>query len=77
MRAKLIFLIILIVNIIPADAQKDPVKLEIDASETVGEMLPIYSFFGYDEPNYTYSKNGRKLLAEIAGLSPVPVYVRT
>ncbi|HZK62142.1 MAG TPA: hypothetical protein VFC41_08685, partial [Anaerovoracaceae bacterium] len=32
--------------------------------------------FGYDEPNYTYMKDGKKLLSEIAALSPVPVYVR-
>ena len=40
-------------------------------------MLPIWAWFGYDEPNYTYMKDGKKLLSEIAALSPVPVYVRT
>lgn len=40
-------------------------------------MKPIWAFFGYDEPNYTYMKDGRKLLSELAALSPVPVYVRT
>jgi len=58
-------------------AQQKPVILEIDVNDPVGKMLPIYAFFGYDEPNYTYYENGRKLLAEIADLSPVPVYVRT
>ena len=40
-------------------------------------MKPIWAWFGYDEPNYTYMKDGKKLLSEIAALSPVPVYVRT
>src|SRR5262249_18806395 len=40
-------------------------------------LRPVYSFFGYDEPNYTYMKDGRKLLSELAALSPVPVHVRT
>ena len=40
-------------------------------------MKPAWSFFGYDEPNYTYMKDGRKLLSELAALSPVPVFVRT
>ena len=40
-------------------------------------MNPVWAFFGYDEPNYTYMKDGRKLLAELAALSPVPVYIRT
>ncbi|KDN54575.1 beta-xylosidase [Flavobacterium seoulense] len=40
-------------------------------------MQPVWAWFGYDEPNYTYMKDGKKLLSEIAELSPVPVYVRT
>ena len=42
----------------------------------LGPMRPVYAFFGYDEPNYTYMKDGKKLLTELAALSPVPVYVR-
>lgn len=40
-------------------------------------MNSIWAWFGYDEPNYTYMKDGKKLLAELQELSPVPVYVRT
>ena len=50
--------------------------LKVDASTHVGPMDPIWAWFGYDEPNYTTMKDGRKLLTEIAELSPVPVYVR-
>src|SRR5688500_20203319 len=39
-------------------------------------MTQVWAWFGYDEPNYTYMKDGKKLLTEIAELSPVPVYVR-
>jgi len=39
-------------------------------------MTPAWAWFGYDEPNYTYMKDGKKLLSELAALSPVPVYVR-
>ena len=39
-------------------------------------MIPIWNYFGYDEPNYTYSSNGKKLLGELAALSPKPAYVR-
>lgn len=39
-------------------------------------MKPVWAWFGYDEPNYTYMKDGKKLLTEISKLSPVPVYVR-
>jgi len=52
------------------------VSLEIDRDRTSGPMDPMWAYFGYDEGNYTYMADGRKLLTEIAQLSPVPVYVR-
>jgi len=36
----------------------------------------VWNFFGYDEPNYTYAANGRKLLREIAGLNSTPAHIR-
>jgi xylan 1,4-beta-xylosidase len=57
--------------------QMDRVSIRVDTSKSKGEMKPVWSFFGYDEPNYTYMKDGKKLLTELAGLSSVPVYVRT
>jgi len=37
----------------------------------------VWNYFGYDEPNYTYAPNGRKLLGELAAANAAPVYVRT
>ena len=54
-----------------------PVSIRVDAARTVGPMTPMWAWFGYDEPNYTTMKDGRRLLSELAELSPVPVYVRT
>lgn len=53
------------------------VQINVDAAKEKGPMTPIWAWFGYDEPNYTYMKDGRKLLSEIAAFSPAPVYVRT
>ena len=53
------------------------VNIHVDVQKTIGKMHPAWAWFGYDEPNYTYMKDGKKLLAEIAAMSPVPVYVRT
>ncbi|CAM3859173.1 beta-xylosidase [Mucilaginibacter galii] len=50
--------------------------INIDMSKPTGLMTPIWAWFGYDEPNYTYMKDGRKLLSEIAAFSKLPVYVR-
>jgi xylan 1,4-beta-xylosidase len=55
----------------------DTIVLKVDLSVETGKMNPAWAWFGYDEPNYTYMKDGKKLLSEIERLSPVPVYVRT
>ena len=50
--------------------------IDINFNKPVGEMYPMWAWFGYDEPNYTYMKDGKKLLTALASLSPTPVYVR-
>src|SRR5207245_10607331 len=53
-----------------------PVTITGDASHPQGELKPIWRFFGADEPNYAYMKDGRKLLAELGQLGPHQVYFR-
>src|ERR1044071_2781264 len=60
---------------LPLSAQT--VDLSVDAGHSLGAFPPIYRFFGYDEPHYTYAPNGRTLIGELAALSPAPVYLRT
>lgn len=52
------------------------VTIEIDAAKPVGEMKPIWRFFGADEPNYATMKDGKKLLTELGALSPKQVFFR-
>ena len=59
-----------------AQSQPETISLQIDLTKEKGDMKPIWAWFGYDEPNYTYMKDGKKLLSELAELSPVPVYIR-
>ncbi|HBY61841.1 MAG TPA: beta-xylosidase, partial [Solibacterales bacterium] len=61
--------------LVPASAQ-ETVTIRVDAASQLGPLKPVYRFFGYDEPNYTYMKDGKKLLSELAALSPVTVHVR-
>jgi xylan 1,4-beta-xylosidase len=56
---------------------QDTVTMRVDATASVGPFKPIYAYFGYDEPNYTYTQNGRELVGELAALSGAPVYIRT
>lgn len=53
-----------------------PVEMTIDVRQEVGQLNPIWAFWGHDEPNYTYMKDGKKLLTEISELSKVPVFLR-
>ncbi len=54
----------------------ETVTIHVRADQPEGAVRPIWNYFGYDEPNYTYAPNGKKLLGELSALSSVPVYVR-
>jgi xylan 1,4-beta-xylosidase len=56
--------------------QGDSVTIRIDTAAKVGPMYPFWAWFGHDEPNYTYTPNGTKLLSQLQALSPVPVFMR-
>jgi len=58
-------------------SQTTPAAITVDLKNEIAPMEPVWAWFGYDEPNYTYMKDGKKLLTEIAALSPTAVYVRT
>ncbi len=53
-----------------------PVAIQVDLNKTLGPYKPIYSWFGYDEANYTTMRHGTELMKELHDLSPVPVYIR-
>ncbi len=54
-----------------------PVTIKVDAAQPKAELKPIYRFFGADEPNYAYMKDGQKLLKDIGALGEPPEYFRT
>jgi xylan 1,4-beta-xylosidase len=68
------FLLLMLVAVV-ACAQR-PVEIRVDANVKRGQFQPIYAYFGYDEPNYTYLPNGRRLIQELAALGPVRVQIR-
>ncbi len=56
--------------------QQEPVSIQVHAGRPTQPYIPIWNYFGADEPNYLYAADGQKLLSELAALSPVPVYFR-
>lgn len=59
-----------------AQSAASTVHIQVHADRSDGPLSPIWNFFGYDEPNYTYAPNGQKLLGQLAALSRVPVFIR-
>ena len=60
-----------------ATTEAFPVSIHVDAARTKGRVRRIWRYFGADEPNYAYMKNGEKLLGELGQLGPPTVYFRT
>jgi xylan 1,4-beta-xylosidase len=58
------------------NTERSAAQIRVDWNVHRRPFQPVWSYFGYDEPNFTYMKDGKKLLSELADLSPVPVYVR-
>ena len=55
----------------------ESVVITIHANQLTGAYQPVWNYFGADEPNYVYARNGEKLLHELAAMSRVPIYFRT
>src|SRR5215469_10537965 len=62
--------------VLASSAFAQTVQIRVDGNATQGAFHPIYSYFGYDEPNFTYTPNGSKLIRELGALSPVRVQIR-
>ncbi|MDO6430633.1 beta-xylosidase [Flavitalea sp. BT771] len=75
MRTSLYWLSLMLLSLSPARGQS-PRQITLDYRRQGDSLLPVWAYFGYDEPNYTYQPDGKKLLSELAALSTVPVYVR-
>ena len=68
--------VVLLAGAVLSGQSPDRVTIRVDAAARRAPMTQMWAFYGYDEPNYTYTANGKKLLKELASLSPVPVFVR-
>ena len=59
-----------------SQADSFPVTINVDAKKTLGEVDPVWRFFGADEPNYATMKDGRTTLSTLGSLAPDKVYFR-
>jgi xylan 1,4-beta-xylosidase len=54
----------------------EPVPVTVHADRVVGEIRPIWNYFGYDEAGTTLTREGRHLLGELNTLSDQPIRIR-
>ncbi len=59
-----------------ADTNSFPVTIHVHAGQSLGPLTPTWRFFGYDEADYTYLKDGKKLLSELGDLEGPQVFIR-
>jgi xylan 1,4-beta-xylosidase len=53
-----------------------PTPVTVHADRVVGEIRPIWNYFGYDEAGTTLTREGRDLLGKLNALSDEPVRIR-
>lgn len=56
---------------------EDSVTIEIDATAQGAPLKSVWSYFGYDEANYTTTPEAKELLRTLSSANTSPVYVRT
>ena len=70
-------MLLLILLLLAPSLHAQSVTVQVDAAKSLGPLRTIWRYFGYDEPNFTYMPDGKKLLSELSALSSRTVYVRT
>ncbi|HEX5424749.1 MAG TPA: hypothetical protein VFW94_14465 [Candidatus Acidoferrales bacterium] len=63
-----VFLLALVLA--PIAAAQQQVKIRVHANQPTGSFPPVWAYVGHDEPNYTYSPEGRALLAQLTTIEP-------
>jgi xylan 1,4-beta-xylosidase len=59
------------------ESHPDTIQIQVDATSALGPFPRVWNWFGYDEANYTYHRDGSQLLDDLAQLDGEPIYVRT
>src|ERR1022692_555453 len=78
-RSSLIFALLFTLSanfLFAAGTNSFPVTILVHAGQPKGELTPTWRFFGADEADYAYMKDGKKLLSELGQLGGAQVYFR-
>lgn len=70
-------ILLAVIGAVTAEASAEKITIRVVTDQPRGELRPIWTFFGYDEANYTFSEDGREMLSRIAALGGRPGYIRS
>jgi xylan 1,4-beta-xylosidase len=56
--------------------ERHSVRVRVDADRRE-PLRRVWRYVGYDEPNYTYTPNGRSLLLKLGRMNDAPYFIRT
>jgi xylan 1,4-beta-xylosidase len=56
--------------------QAAPILIKVDGAARGETLRHVWSWYGYDECNYTTSPGGKQLLVDLASINPAAVYIR-
>src|SRR5438105_1514227 len=60
-----------------AAAQAAPVQISVEAATLGVPLRRVWSYYGFDEVNYTTTPEGRALLQALVGIHDDPVHIRS
>ncbi len=69
-RVALAFALLMALMLPAAVAAQQKVEIRVHANRPARSFPPVWAYVGRDEPNYTYSPEGRALLAQLAAIEP-------
>src|SRR6185503_13940037 len=53
------------------------VTIDVDATAAGTLLERVWAYYGYDEPNYTTTPEGRELIGTLSAAHSAPVHLRT
>ncbi len=59
-----------------AKRSNDPVEITVDATAPGEPLRHVWSYYGYDECNYSTAPHAIELMKTVAQINPAPVYLR-
>jgi len=76
-RSAILIFIALITLCINTTSEAKSIQIEVDSTSPGKPIKHVWSFWGFDECNFTYTENSRELMKTLSISNKDPVYIRS